>query len=314
MESIGGSLRSAREQRNQTIEDVEFKTHVRADVLRDLEADEYSNFANLTYARSFLSLYSDYLGVDTSAFQEEFAQPELGSIEDYPYLQEPTESLRAGGIGGGGAPPSMSKRSGGSTNGDRKQRGRNDERDDDKDRRQRIEQPNVRPHPVALGALMLALLGGAAYLFTKGQEKGQESQSKPTPRTEEAATVSDKDRAKSERLNAVPGSGEPTGATPIENPSEGSASNMRPPAPAGGDVLAPPAPSPAGQPPVGNILAPPASRPTTPEVRPTPEEILGSVSDENRPAETGAVQNPIETDGSILRALPVNGNSIPDPE
>ena len=56
MKSIGTQLREAREERELVVEDVEHELRIPASLIRDLEADEYSNFATLTYARYFLAL------------------------------------------------------------------------------------------------------------------------------------------------------------------------------------------------------------------------------------------------------------------
>jgi cytoskeletal protein RodZ len=63
-DTIGTRLRAARESKGMTIEDAAFETRIHAPYLRGLENDDYSGFASATYAKSFLSLYSRYLGVD----------------------------------------------------------------------------------------------------------------------------------------------------------------------------------------------------------------------------------------------------------
>lgn len=63
-DTIGSRLRAARESKGMSIEDAAFDTRIHAPYLRGLENDDYSSFASATYAKSFLSLYSRYLGVD----------------------------------------------------------------------------------------------------------------------------------------------------------------------------------------------------------------------------------------------------------
>ncbi|MCB1077388.1 MAG: helix-turn-helix domain-containing protein [Verrucomicrobiae bacterium] len=63
-DTIGSRLRVARESKGMTIDDAAFETRIQAPYLRALENDDYSGFASTTYAKSFLSLYSRYLGVD----------------------------------------------------------------------------------------------------------------------------------------------------------------------------------------------------------------------------------------------------------
>ena len=61
---IGEQLRATRESKKLELKDVSAATCISADTLRALENSDYSVFANPTYARSFLSQYSAYLGVD----------------------------------------------------------------------------------------------------------------------------------------------------------------------------------------------------------------------------------------------------------
>ena len=231
MESIGGSLRAAREKRNLSVEEIEFETHIRSEILRDLEADEYSNFANLTYARSFLAKYSEYLGVDTLAFQEEFAKPELASVDDYTYLQEPTEVLRGGGLGRGGR---KSEDKGQKSN-------RRDQRRKERERERRpIEQPAVgRPHPILLGALMIGLLAGLYYLYKWGNERAgggktaEESTATAGSGTDEKPVAGDPEHT----AGATPSPDTPTGdGTTIGPPSNGPTG----PASPGGSIIGPP--------------------------------------------------------------------------
>lgn len=65
-DTIGRRLRAARESKGVSIEDAAFETRIHASYLRGLENDDYSAFASSTYAKSFLTLYSRYLGVDAS--------------------------------------------------------------------------------------------------------------------------------------------------------------------------------------------------------------------------------------------------------
>ncbi len=62
VESVGRILQQARLARKLEIEDVAERTKIRPDRLIDLEADEYSHFPNLTYAKSFLAKYARFLG------------------------------------------------------------------------------------------------------------------------------------------------------------------------------------------------------------------------------------------------------------
>ncbi len=87
MASVGQKLIIARKERRETLEDVSFRTHIPVARLVDMEQDDLSNFANLTYARSFLKMYSRYLGVDLTDYLEQFDTSELSSISGHEYAQ-----------------------------------------------------------------------------------------------------------------------------------------------------------------------------------------------------------------------------------
>jgi cytoskeletal protein RodZ len=72
MSSVGSQLMQARQARDLCIEDVAFATHIPHQRLRDLENDDLSHFANLTYAKGFLKLYSKFLDLDLSDYLDEF--------------------------------------------------------------------------------------------------------------------------------------------------------------------------------------------------------------------------------------------------
>lgn len=87
MASIGKQLNKAREDKGLSIEDVAFRTHIPAARLLELENDDFSNFANLTYAKGFLKLYSRFLEVDLSEYLAEFDTRDLVSVTGHEYIQ-----------------------------------------------------------------------------------------------------------------------------------------------------------------------------------------------------------------------------------
>lgn len=87
MFSIGQQLSSARENRELTIEDVAFHTRIPAARLRDLENDDLSRFANLTYARGFLKIYSRFLELDISDYLDQFSSAQFASASGHEYVQ-----------------------------------------------------------------------------------------------------------------------------------------------------------------------------------------------------------------------------------
>ena len=85
-ESVGRKLQQARLARKLGIEDVAEQTKIRPDRIIDLEADEYSHFPNLTYAKSFLSKYASFLGHDIQEELDKFQISPTISMGDYQYL------------------------------------------------------------------------------------------------------------------------------------------------------------------------------------------------------------------------------------
>src|ERR1700722_19811307 len=86
VESVGRKLQQARLSRKLEIEDVAERTKIRPDRIIDLEADEYSHFPNLTYAKSFLAKYARFLGLDIQQELDEFQISRAISMGDYQYL------------------------------------------------------------------------------------------------------------------------------------------------------------------------------------------------------------------------------------
>ncbi len=96
VETAGTKLRRARTQRHLSLEDAARATKIRATQLADLENDDYSNFANLAYARGFLISYGKYLHLDVRPFLDAFSDASTFGIDDYQYLNaEPLGEYRA---------------------------------------------------------------------------------------------------------------------------------------------------------------------------------------------------------------------------
>lgn len=82
-DAIGFQLRSARKAAGLSLDDVVFQTQLPRKVLAALESEDFSVFTSPLYAKSFLSQYSGFLGVD--------ADPWIDAIE-------PGQFVPAGGI------------------------------------------------------------------------------------------------------------------------------------------------------------------------------------------------------------------------
>ena len=84
--SLGHRLRTARESKGLSLQDVAHQSRIPVPRLRDLEEDTYTTFGSLTYARTFLKDYAHRMGVDAHEILEEMHSPALGGSSDYRYL------------------------------------------------------------------------------------------------------------------------------------------------------------------------------------------------------------------------------------
>lgn len=74
---IGEQLKESREKKKLTLADVSHHIRVPAATLKALEENDYSGFPSPTYAKSFLSQYSQYLDIDAEDWLECF---ETGNV------------------------------------------------------------------------------------------------------------------------------------------------------------------------------------------------------------------------------------------
>jgi cytoskeletal protein RodZ len=86
--TFGHTLTAAREQRGLSLEDAAHETRIPVQRLRYLETGNFAAFGSMTYARSFIRQYSDFLAVDASAILEELPEGALGGERDYRYLTQ----------------------------------------------------------------------------------------------------------------------------------------------------------------------------------------------------------------------------------
>lgn len=109
MLTIGKQLAQARLTRKASIEDIAFETRIPARKLREMENDDLSNFANLTYAKGFLKLYSRHLGLDFSDYLDQFDTSALASVNGHEYAVSLSVQKRSMPPGAAYAPPTGSK-------------------------------------------------------------------------------------------------------------------------------------------------------------------------------------------------------------
>src|SRR5436190_4384783 len=97
IEGLGKKFQEARRARNLTLDEAARMTKIRPARLAEIEADDFSNFPSLAYAKGFLLIYGKFLDVDVSEFMEAFEGSEQVTVDGYSYLQDnpPPKQTRA---------------------------------------------------------------------------------------------------------------------------------------------------------------------------------------------------------------------------
>ncbi|TAN37836.1 MAG: helix-turn-helix domain-containing protein [Verrucomicrobia bacterium] len=72
MENIGQQLKAARERKSVTASQAAAATHLKVQHVEALERDDYSRLAVPTYAKGFLKIYAEYLGLDPAPLLREY--------------------------------------------------------------------------------------------------------------------------------------------------------------------------------------------------------------------------------------------------
>jgi len=88
MEGIGEKFQKARLARNLTLEEAARMTKIRPSKLAEIEAEDFSNFPSLAYAKGFLLIYGKFLSVDVTPYLEAFETSEQVTVDGYSYLQD----------------------------------------------------------------------------------------------------------------------------------------------------------------------------------------------------------------------------------
>jgi hypothetical protein len=78
--SVGADLAAAREAAGQSIEDVSRSTRIRGELLRQMEADDFSGCGGAVYARGHIRSIANHLAVDPAPFLEEFDRATGGPV------------------------------------------------------------------------------------------------------------------------------------------------------------------------------------------------------------------------------------------
>ena len=88
MEPLGKKLQQARLAKKISIEEASRATKIRAARLQEIEAEDFSGFSSLAYAKGFLLIYGKYLNVDVTPYLDAFETSHEVSVDGYSYLQE----------------------------------------------------------------------------------------------------------------------------------------------------------------------------------------------------------------------------------
>lgn len=88
----GNKLHAAREAKGMSIADVAHRTRIPARILEALERDDYSSFPSPTYAKSFLSQYAEFVGVDPSEWLDYFEPASFTGPDDVLSILESPEA------------------------------------------------------------------------------------------------------------------------------------------------------------------------------------------------------------------------------
>jgi cytoskeletal protein RodZ len=88
IEGLGKKFQEARLARKLTLEEAARITKIRPTRLAEIEADDFSQFPSLAYAKGFLLIYGKFLDVDVTPYLDAFEGSSNITINGYSYLQE----------------------------------------------------------------------------------------------------------------------------------------------------------------------------------------------------------------------------------
>jgi cytoskeletal protein RodZ len=88
IEGLGKKFQEARRARNLTLDEAARMTKIRPARLTEIEADDFSQFPSLAYAKGFLLIYGKFLDVDVTPYLDAFEDSERVTVDGYSYLQE----------------------------------------------------------------------------------------------------------------------------------------------------------------------------------------------------------------------------------
>src|SRR4051812_2049860 len=88
IEGLGKKFQEARVARKLTLDEAARMTKIRPSRLAEIEADDFSQFPSLAYAKGFLLIYGKFLEVDVTPYMEAFEGSDAVTVDGYSYLQD----------------------------------------------------------------------------------------------------------------------------------------------------------------------------------------------------------------------------------
>jgi cytoskeletal protein RodZ len=88
IEGLGKKFQEARIARGLTVDEAARLTKIRPSRLAEIEADDFSQFPSLAYAKGFLLIYGKFLDVDVTPYLDAFETSQQVTVDGYSYLQE----------------------------------------------------------------------------------------------------------------------------------------------------------------------------------------------------------------------------------
>jgi len=88
IEGLGKKFQDARIARGLTLDEAARLTKIRPSRLAEIEADDFSQFPSLAYAKGFLQIYGKLLDVDVTPYLDVFETPQQMTVDGYSYLQD----------------------------------------------------------------------------------------------------------------------------------------------------------------------------------------------------------------------------------
>src|SRR5437773_1753432 len=74
MESLGATFKNARERKRVSLSQAAAKTRIKVQILEGLERNDFSQIPAPTYARGFIKMYAEFLGLDPASLVKMYTE------------------------------------------------------------------------------------------------------------------------------------------------------------------------------------------------------------------------------------------------